>query len=206
MIRIVDVGLGNVASLVRAVEDSGLDVGTAKLPSNVALGDTILLPGVGSFDAGSRILQESGWFGFLQTWSAQGQGLVGICLGMQLLTMGSDEGAEPGLGILSGYCEKLLPSYNFAVKVPHVGWNRIELSTVSPGWLQKFRGERFYFSHSFAYFPSLTGEILASTHHGVSFPAIVSSGATFGMQFHPEKSQTAGAEILRELLHNVSFH
>ncbi len=193
MITVVDYGMGNLRSIRRAFEEIGCDVQVTSNAEVVSRATALVLPGVGAFgDAVKRIdnlhLREP-----LVRHVAGNKPLLGICLGMQLLFESSEESAGvKGLGILPGAVKKFVGN----VKVPHIGWNDVVPSAGSR--LFGVETTCFYFVHSF-YVQSDKCEIGAS-EYGVRFSAAVRSENVFGVQFHPEKSQAAGQELLRNFV------
>jgi glutamine amidotransferase len=186
VIAIVDYGAGNLRSVLRAFTALGAEARITSRPDDVALAAGIVVPGVGHFEA-TRRLDET-WRARIRAAIDRGTPLLGICLGMQWLYEGSDEAPGlSGLGIFRGRVFRLSGS----VKVPHVGWN-----TLSPS------GTAVYFTHSFA--APITADTVAITEHGVPFASIVERGRVCGMQFHPEKSGSAGVQLLAGWLQKCS--
>ena len=178
MIAIVDYGAGNLRSVLKAFSALGADPAIVREPGALANAAGIVVPGVGHFEATRRL--DAQWRGAIRDAIDRGTPLLGICLGMQWLYEGSDEapGLE-GLGLFTGRVFRLSGD----VKVPHVGWN-----TLSPG------GTAVYFTHSFA--APITADTTAVTEHGVAFASMVERDHVCGMQFHPEKSGSAGLRLL----------
>jgi len=189
VIALIDYGAGNLASVRKALAAIGAEVFTPGTPDDIARADGVIVPGVGHFDA-TRTL-AAGWRGALLGAAQHGLPLLGICLGMQYLFEGSDEApGVPGLGLLRGNCQALPET----VKVPHVGWNSLELTRAS-ALLDGLDGAQVYFTHSYA--APITADSVARSEHGAPFAAAVERGRVFGVQFHPEKSSDAGLRILR---------
>ena len=189
MITILDYGAGNLASLEGALDRLGFARARAATPAEDA-GGLLLLPGVGHFSAAKRALQASGWWEALPR-LAEARPLVGICLGMQLLAEGSEEGGEAGLGLLAGTARKLGPG----VKVPHMGWSRVraakpEAAEADGAWL--------YFVHSYAL--ELTADTTLTADHGRAFSAAAARGRIAAFQPHPEKSGPDGLRLLGRTL------
>jgi len=190
VIAVVDYGTGNLASVLKAFREAPADPRLARDPAAIAGAAGIVIPGVGHFDA-TRALDEA-WRAAIRAAVARGVPLLGICLGMQWLFSGSDESPGlAGLGVFEGRVSRLTGG----VKVPHVGWNTLR-RTASPPLLEGLDDNAaMYFTHSFAA-PIVAGTI-AVTEHGMPFTAIVERGNVAGMQFHPEKSGTAGLRLIR---------
>lgn len=192
MIGVVDYGLGNLPSVTKALERVGAEVVLLDRPdafSEDLLG--IVLPGVGHFGAGARNLREAGFDAALKEWVGAGRPLLGICVGLQLLFERSDEDPdERGLGIVQGRVRRLE-----GPKIPHMGWNDLDvregsrvLSAIAPG-------EKVYFVHSFYVDPD-PEHVAATTTYGSVFCAAIESGPVVGVQFHPEKSAEVGSKML----------
>jgi len=178
VIAVIDYGAGNLTSVLKGLRAAGGDPRIVRDIAALRDAAGIVIPGVGHFDATRAI--DASWRGAILDAVATGTPLLGICLGMQFLYEGSDEAPGlPGLGVLDGRVFRLSGN----VKVPHVGWNTLE-----PG------GAAVYFTHSFA--APVTPDTVASTEHGCRFAAIASRGNVTGMQFHPEKSGSAGLTLL----------
>jgi glutamine amidotransferase len=196
---IVDLGIGNSLSLYNFLIKLNHNAIIANSPKNVEniKFDYIFLPGVGSFDYAASTLQVSGWKDYLSyIRSEQGTSIVGICLGMHLLSEGSEEGKMPGLGLIPGYAIKF---DNKLVPVPHMGWNTTKFVS-SRFSLDNILGAKFYFAHSY-YFPYIYEEsTLAVTEYEVNFASAVFKNNVIGIQFHPEKSHKHGFKLMERIL------
>jgi glutamine amidotransferase len=195
VIALIDYKAGNLTSVRKALAAINAEVFTPEAPGDLAKAMGIIVPGVGHFGA-TRALDRD-WVEAIIDRVGEGTPLLGICLGMQWLYEGSEEAPElPGLGLLSGSCRRLRPAGRDArVKVPHVGWNRLErtgLGSIVEGVPD---GAQVYFTHS--YVAPVTTHTLAATEHGEVFASIVQRGQVAGVQFHPEKSGDVGLTILR---------
>jgi len=196
MITIVNYGMGNLGSIVNMFKRIGIETQVCDNAGGVAKAQKILLPGVGAFDAAmSRITAIEGMREILdQKVLVEKIPLLGICLGMQLLTDGSEEGQLPGLGYIPG--ETIRFPVSDELKVPHMGWNLIE--EVNPNPLTKDLPEepRFYFVHS--YYVQVTNPYhrMATTNYGFDFDSVIQRDNLFGAQFHPEKSHKFGMKLL----------
>ena len=193
MITLLDYGAGNLASLEGALDRLGFAYQRAATPSEDA-GGLLLLPGVGHFGAAKRALKAPGWWDALPE-RAQARPLLGICLGLQLLSEGSEEADEEGLGLLQGIARKLGPS----VKVPHMGWSRVKAAGEDPLGAE---GAWLYFVHSYAL--DLSADTILSAEHGRPFTAMAGRGRTFGFQPHPEKSGAGGLRTLKRTLERMT--
>lgn len=198
MIGVIDYGMGNVRSVLNALEYLGA---TAELvPDADAAGraDRLLLPGVGAFGSGMRRLAERGFTESLPELVAAGRPLLGICLGMQLLAeAGSEHGETAGLGLIPGRVDRLEVA---PLRTPHVGWNELTIAAESPLLAGLPEDPTFYFVHSYEFRATDPAHVSASTDYGGAVTAVVEDGAVFGAQFHPEKSQSAGLTLLRNFI------
>jgi glutamine amidotransferase len=196
MITIVDYGMGNLGSLVNMYKRIGVTVQVCDKPEEIARAKKLLLPGVGAFDAAmSRIAEIEGLIDVLNHKALiEKIPLLGICLGMQLLTDCSEEGQLRGLGYIPGKTIRF--STENGLKVPHMGWNHIK--EVNPSILTERLPEepRFYFVHS--YYVQVTNPThrVTKTHYELDFDSIIQRDNIFGAQFHPEKSHKFGMELL----------
>jgi glutamine amidotransferase len=204
VIALIDYRAGNLTSVRKALSALGSDFTTPLQPAELATADGIVVPGVGHFGATASI--DDAWRSAIHAALERGTALLGICLGMQWLFEGSEEAPElPGLGVFRGQCVHLgrppMPGSDAdpaALKVPHVGWNSLEL----PRSTKLLRGiahnAQVYFTHSYA--APVTADSAATTTHGVAFAAAVEVRRIAGVQFHPEKSGDVGLCILRNWL------
>jgi len=190
MIGIVDYGAGNLRSVGKALAFLGFESVILDSPDGFAAIDRLVLPGVGSFGYAMDRIRERGLFEPVAAWAAAGRPLFGICLGLQLLSEGSDETpGTPGFGIFEGVCRKFA-----SAKVPQIGWNSFRIRREDPLFAGIRDGEYFYYANSF-YLPSGPG-VLAVSDYGIEFPAALERGNVRGTQFHPEKSGPAGLRLL----------
>jgi imidazole glycerol-phosphate synthase subunit HisH len=200
-VLIIDYGMGNLGSVRRAFEECGANVRISADPADAADADRIVLPGVGAFAAGMANLHSAGWPKALA--QARGNprvGILGICLGMQLLAdRGYENGDTPGLALIPGEVVRLVPTLA-AERIPHVGWNEITPAASSPLLDGIAAGTDFYFVHSYHFVPKNPGHVLARTPYCGSVVAATFSANVFGTQFHPEKSSRPGFRLLRNFL------
>ena len=197
MIAIVDYGVGNLFSLSASLAHLGLDSTVTADPTKIRAASQIILPGVGAFGDAMDKLNSTGLVPLLKE-QAQQKPLLGICLGMQLLFEQSSEyGTHQGLGLIPGKVEPLLPQVEpLGLKVPHMGWNQLQIQRPDP-FLKYFQnGEYVYYVHSF-YATGCQDYLLAQSPYGVQVPGLVKNGKVYGAQFHPEKSGDAGLRLLR---------
>ncbi len=212
MIALIDYGAGNLTSVRKALTALGAEFTTPRSPGECADASGLIVPGVGNFAATAAL--EGPWRDAIAAAVAAGTPLLGICLGMQWLFEGSDEAPEvAGLAVLPGRVSRLRGNAEQRLKIPHVGWNELEVdrgpqgsaphregSAPHPGRLLAGLPPRayVYFTHSYA--APVTADCVASTTHAARFAAVVERGHVFGVQFHPEKSGDAGLQILRNFL------
>ncbi len=215
MIAIVDYKKGNIKSVERAFVRSGADVIVTDQPSEVAMCDAIVLPGVGAFTDAMETLSSCGLAEQIMHDVKVGKPFLGICLGQHLMYEAGVEHAHSdiptqGLGIIPGTVEAIPreDAQGARYKVPHVGWNTIEPTDTGAGFarcplLEGIEpGSFFYFTHSYAV--PCSGADIAHTRHSVPFPSVVGAGCAYGVQFHPEKSSEAGARLIENFVHIVS--
>lgn len=193
-VALVDYGAGNLTSVIKALRAVGADVHLVGAASELAETRAIVVPGVGNFAA--TLSLGSTWQVAIRDAVARGVPLLGICLGLQWLFEGSSEApAAPGLALQPGHCFRLEGN----VKVPHVGWNTLELAgRASRLFAGVPSGSSAYFTHSYA--APLVPDTIATTVHAQPFSAAVERDGIFGVQFHPEKSGATGLAILRNFM------
>ena len=196
MIAVIDYGMGNIASILNMFKRIGnRDVVLTKDSRIVESADKLLLPGVGAFDNGMKNLQHSGLIPLLNKKVKEDKTpILGICLGMQLLTNGSEEGAEKGLGWIDADTKKYAFSEDSNLKVPHMGWNYIDIKRKSP-LFSSIGKKKFYFVHSYYVKCNNSSEVIATCNYGFDFDCMIQNDNIFGAQFHPEKSHKFGMEI-----------
>ena len=198
MIVVVDYGVNNLASVVRAFRETGHEVTLSADPGVVSRGSRVVMPGVGHFAQAAGNLRSSGLGDAVREVAASGRPVLGICLGLQLFFAKSAEAPDAaGLGLLEGEVVK----FRTGLPVPHVGWARVEATTAGkrhPGIGELFQGEPPFFYHVHSYHPHHipAGDVLATADYGEVFPTLVGRGNVLGAQFHPEKSQRAGLALL----------
>lgn len=196
MIVIVDYGVGNLSSVANMLRKAGAEARISGDPKDILAADKLLLPGVGHFDHGMRMLRQAGIEDALNEFALISQRpVLGICLGAQILGLGSEEGREKGLGWLEMTCVRL--PEDRGVRVPHMGWNTLSLSKKSPLFVNVEPDSRFYFVHSYYMQCQDQDDVAATVEHGVTFTCAVQRGSIFGTQFHPEKSLRHGLGVMR---------
>lgn len=190
---LVDAGGANIGSVCYALERLGARASLSADAAEIAAADRVILPGVGTAAAGMARLHELGLVELLRSLR---QPLLGICLGMQLLYESSAEGDIACLGLLQGRVEKLPASPG--IRVPHMGWNNMQLCVESPLLRGLSDSQQAYFVHSYA--APITAQTIATCTHGSAFAAVAGDGLRFGAQFHPERSAAVGARLLENFL------
>lgn len=200
MIVIVDYEAGNVASVLNMIKKSGGQAIVSGSQGDISKATKIILPGVGAFDYGMQHLHEKGLPSLLKERVAAGVPLMGICLGMQLLGLSSEEGEMSGLGLLPARFKRFDFDPVAPLRVPHVGWNTVETTKPNSLILDDGLEKRFYFVHSYHAVCDEAADILAICDYGYSFPAAYSRENVYGFQFHPEKSHRFGLDLFRRFL------
>jgi glutamine amidotransferase len=199
-VAIVDYGMGNLDSVARATEEcGGLSLVTSSA-EEIGSAPAVILPGVGAFAKGIEQIRHRGLDEILDTHVRQrGVPVLGLCLGMHLLaTRGEEGGGTSGLGWIEGEVRRL-PSGN-GLRVPHVGWNEVHHDGSCPLLTGIESGRDFYFVHSYRFDCTDASQVEATTPYGSSFASVVASDNVFGVQFHPEKSQRVGFQLLRNFI------
>lgn len=208
-VTVVDYGIGNIFSVLRAIERVG---GQAKLtgdPRELKSSNRVILPGVGAYANGMAGLRERGMVEPIQEFAATGRPLLGICLGMQMLVTASEEfGLHEGLNLIPGRVKAIVAhdQSGAAMKVPHIGWSRLEQPVARTTWqktiLDGLNGDTTaYFVHSFTVVPDIESDRLADAAYGdCRISAAIQRDNVAGCQFHPEKSASIGLQIVKNFL------
>jgi glutamine amidotransferase len=197
VIALVDYGAGNLTSVRKALTTLGAEFETPREPAECLNAAGLIVPGVGNF-AATAVL-EGPWRDSIAEAVRAGTPLLGICVGMQWLFEGSDEApGVRGLGVLPGQIQRLDGDAEKRLKIPHVGWNALEFRKPARLLAGLDPGAQVYFTHSFA--APVTSACAAATTHANTFASAVEEGNVFGVQFHPEKSQEAGLQVLRNFV------
>jgi glutamine amidotransferase len=193
MIGIIDYKLNNLRSVQKAFEKVGASAFISSDVKELSRAEKLVLPGVGAFGKAMENIKALGLDELICTNAKAGKPLIGICLGMQLLfTRSSENGMHDGLNLIAGEV-KLFPN---TVKVPHIGWNQMEIQHPSRILKSVVDKSFVYFVHSY-YAQPQEQVTLATTEYGFHFTSVVQKECIFGIQFHPEKSQTAGLQMLK---------
>ena len=195
MVGIIDYGVGNLFSLCSSFKAIGVEAFVSGDPAELSKADRLVLPGVGAFEDAAKKLRASGLDSFVRQQAAAGKPLLGICLGIQMLFEKSFEyGEHEGLGLLKGQVIPMAGKLPEDLKIPHMGWNKLEWK--SGRLLEAADGQFVYFVHSY-YARGCEDSLAAVTEYGIPITAAVEQGNIFGCQFHPEKSGNVGLSILR---------
>ena len=209
-VGVIDYGVGNLGSVVRALEELCSTPVLVSSISDMHTVDSLILPGVGNFADCKRLLDKGGWTQALRDEVlVAGKPLLGICVGMQLLATSSMEGVAEnttkgiaGLDFIPGVVENL-NTLGCTLRIPHVGWNEVKSHTQSDGIFDAIPdGTDFYFVHSYAFVPDNSAHIIATTDYDIRVTAAVRCEHIMGVQFHPEKSSHAGFRLLRNFIEN----
>lgn len=200
MIAIIDYGMGNLFSIQNMLKKCGAqDTVITSECDKIATADGIILPGVGAFDMGMHALRNHGIDVCLKEASKKCTPILGICLGMQLLGQRSEEGSEPGLGIIDFECIKF-QFEDSDLKVPHMGWDYVQVEKECALSTQMDGEQRFYFVHSYKAVCADNNDVFLTCDYGGKFAAAVHKGNVYGVQFHPEKSHRYGMKLMKNFV------
>jgi len=200
-ICIIDYGLGNLASIRNMIRKAGGKSEISSDPRALASAEKLILPGVGHFAAGMENLRNSGLLPALHEAALMKKTpILGICLGMQLMAGHSEEGDVEGLGWFDAEIIRFRQEKMGSLKVPHMGWNEVNVTHTHPLFPDKEQPERFYFVHSYHIRCNKPEDVLATAHYGYDFTCAVSRENIAGMQFHPEKSHRFGMEMMERFI------
>lgn len=199
---LIDAGTGNLRSVQKALESVGAEVLRTQDPEEVKTGKRVILPGVGAFGDFMLGLRRRGLDEAVRDVVERGSPLLGICVGMQaLFEIGEEMGDHEGLGLLSGTVVRFDES--LPVKVPHTGWNQLEVRNEAPLLRGIDTGDYVYFNHSYYCQAGTPSDVIAETEYGIRYTCAVRRENIYGVQFHPEKSQKVGLQILKNFLEAV---
>ena len=191
---IIDYKVGNLHNLKNALDFSDVETQLVSVADEVRKADRILLPGVGAFAPAMEQLRKSGMLEVLQEKVKAGTPLLGICVGAQLLMDESEEdGTHAGLGWIPGKVQR----FQHQLKIPQMGWNQVSQQQEDPLFEQVADEMHFYFVHSYHLLPENSEHILGHSNYGYDFASVVRKDNLWGVQFHPEKSQNAGLQLLK---------
>jgi glutamine amidotransferase len=206
MITIVDYGVGNLGSILNMLKKVGAKAQASSDPAVLRQAEKLILPGVGAFDAGMKKLNETGLVPVLNELVLERKvPVIGLCLGMQLLTARSEEGTEAGLGWIEAETVRFkFGSENAHLKIPHMGWNTLDICRPHPLIADLGSESRFYFVHSYHIVCADQADVVATTGYGYPFAAVIGKDNILGAQFHPEKSHKFGMQLLKNFAERVS--
>jgi glutamine amidotransferase len=197
-IGIVDYGVGNIGSLINMFKRIGVAADRVTDAAGIRAAHRLVLPGIGAFDQAMRALGERDLIAPLTEMAMEKRiPVLGVCLGMQLLSRGSDEGKLSGFGWIDGWVRNLAPAREAGLRVPHMGWNFVEPAKPHPLLAELDEGARFYFVHSYFVDCARPADILLRCDYGSPFTAAVARDNVAGFQFHPEKSHRYGMSLLK---------
>lgn len=211
MIGIVDYNAGNIKSVERALEQLQIPYIVSKNPKDLEQVSKLIFPGVGEAKYAMEQLALSGFDSFLKDWAQADKPLLGICLGSQIIFDYSEEGNVACLGLIKGtikHFSSLLPDNEKNIKIPHMGWNSVELQATKTEQKNNIfynvpQNSDFYFVHSYVIQPEDSRVITGIAQYGINVPASIQYNNIYAMQFHPEKSGTCGLQILKNFAENI---
>lgn len=196
MVIIANYGVGNLASVCNMLRKIGVEARVSEAPADILQADRVILPGVGHFDHGMKMLNESGLREVLDEYAlTRKRPILGICLGAQILGRGSEEGDALGLGWLDMVSERF-PSQP-DLRVPHMGWSPVQMRRTSPLFKYTAVDARYYFVHSYHMQCADVNDVVGVSEHGIEFASAVQRANILGVQFHPEKSLRHGLAVMR---------
>ncbi len=202
-IVVIDYDMGNLHSVCKGLEKAGITPNVTNSPQDIERADAVVLPGVGSFDPAVQQLRSRDLVTPIRQAIASGKPFLGICLGLQILFESSEEGKEPGLGIIAGTVRRFRPEPELTI--PHMGWNQLEFTQTNISlWQQLSQPAWVYFVHSYYVDPIDPGITAATVTHGSqTVTAAIARDNLMAVQFHPEKSSTTGLQILSNFVSQI---
>lgn len=199
-IVIIDYGMGNLGSIINMIKRIGYRCEVSSDIAKIDLAQKIILPGVGHFDRAMKNIRSLDLFDIIKKKALIDKiPLLGICLGMQLLCNKSQEGSEPGLGLIDADVKKF-SFENLTLKIPHMGWNVIKVEKANPLLMEMNDDSRFYFVHSYHVVCNNKLDVLSNTFYGFDFHSSFAHDNIIGVQFHPEKSHKFGMQLLKNFI------
>ncbi|MCJ7633728.1 imidazole glycerol phosphate synthase subunit HisH [Candidatus Bathyarchaeota archaeon] len=202
MIVVIDYKMGNIGSIINMIKKAGGEVKFSSELDQIENAEKLILPGVGSFDAGMQNLTKLGLIGILRKKVLKDKiPILGVCLGMQLFMERSEEGILPGLGFINGSTVKFkFDEKNANLRIPHMGWDSVEVRKESPLFSSMYENPVFYFVHSYHVVCNNVEDVLSTTNYGYDFVSSLQRKNIFGTQFHPEKSHKYGLKMLQNFI------
>lgn len=204
MITIIDYGVGNLFSILNMLKKTGAEVVISSNPAEISSASKLILPGVGAFDSCVSRLNDSGLIDIINhKVKKEKVPVLGICVGMQMLLEGSEEGQMAGLGWIKGRNVRFNKELLFPqLKIPHMGWSDVNTLNSSRLMANMYEEPRFYFVHSFHAILEEKKSELLSAHYGYTFVAAIEQDNILGVQFHPEKSHKFGTRLFENFVNN----
>lgn len=200
MITIIDYGIGNLGSVLNMLKRIGVEGEVKSDLESIKDASKLILPGVGAFDTAMKKINKSNLTNVLKSKALEEKiPIMGICLGMQLLMNLSEEGIEPGLGLIDGEVKKF-SFENPSLKVPHMGWNYVHTTQKDDPIIKGLDQSKFYFVHSYYVKVKDDNNSLLKTNYGINFDSGVRKDNIFGFQFHPEKSHKFGIKLFENFV------
>ncbi len=201
MFVVIDYGAGNIGSVLNMIKKAGGQATASANIYDIENASKLLLPGVGSFDNAMNKLEQLEFVDVIKEKAKSGTPILGICLGMQLLSYGSEEGKKTGLGLIPGIVKKFqFDEKNESLRIPHMGWNQAAVSKHNALTAGLENDARFYFVHSYHYECEDMADELLHTHYGYAFSSGIQRGNIMGVQFHPEKSHRFGMQLFKNFI------
>ncbi|MBG7617430.1 MAG: imidazole glycerol phosphate synthase subunit HisH [Chloroflexi bacterium] len=200
-VTVIDYGAGNLRSVVNAISSVGYSAKVTDKPADILSAEVLILPGVGSAGATMKSLQELGLIQPIRDYIAEDKPFFGICIGMQVLLSEAEEGGRQScLDVIEGNVKMLKAQ---GLKIPHIGWNQVNLKETHPAFNDITNGSNFYFVHSYYTEPLDENLVLGTTEYGMAFPSVIHRGRLLATQFHPEKSGTIGLKLYANFLNEA---
>lgn len=205
VIAVIDYDMGNLHSVCKGLENAGATAKITDVPGEIEQADAVLLPGVGSFDPAIQHLRSRDLVSPVKDAIASGKPFLGVCLGLQILFDSSEEGKEPGLGIIPGVVRRFKSEPGLTI--PHIGWNQLDLTQPDvPLWQHLQQQPWLYFVHSYYVDPIDSAVTAATVTHGSqTITAAIARDNLVAVQFHPEKSSTAGLQMLANFVQQIEM-
>lgn len=202
MIAIIDYGCGNLGSIQNMLKKLGAESIITSDAKQITIASKLILPGVGAFDTGIKNLHEKGMWDILNKKVLEQKiPILGICLGMQLMTKNSEEGKLNGLGWIDAFTIRFnFSKINEKKKIPNMGWNFIEIKKQSKLFTEMYKNPKFYFVHSYHVKCNESNDVLATANYGYTFDCAFEHDNIYGVQFHPEKSHKYGMKLLQNFV------
>ena len=198
MIGVLDYGIGNIGSILNMLKKVGAKAMAVQSATEADACDKLILPGVGAFDMGMELLEQSGMREALDRAVQSGKSVLGICLGMQMLGLKSEEGTREGLGYIPFELKRFRFPTQIELKIPHMGWDFVDVKQPDAPFVKELPEEpRFYFVHSYYAQCLDAADVLMTCEYGLTFAAAVHRGNVWGTQFHPEMSHRFGMSLMR---------